>query len=246
MLLLFWVLLFAVGACLLLMMPALWGKHIFDQYRQPRPVTCPETRSQVSVRFNAFRAAATGLSGPPSLRLIECTRWPERAGCDQDCIPEAQRNTPVKEAGVVPSSRKAFPHLPVLVATGAAWVLGMVWHSEYLFRARWSSALNLSDRQTRDLAEMWSPHLLTAAACLLFAYCVAWITVWLGKRSLFMGIRVAASVWVLTAAGVMIAGGGSLPSDLLKIEGGFSLLGALLVGALVGGLPRWIFVNEPE
>jgi hypothetical protein len=34
--------------------------------------------------------------------------------------------------------------------------------------------------------------------------------------------------------------------DLLWIEGGYTLLGALLIGAIVGGAPRWVIVGDPQ
>lgn len=246
MLLLFWVLLFLVGACLVLLMPALWGKHIYNSYRDVRTVNCPETHAPVAVRFKAFRAAITGLSGRPKLRLADCSRWPVHADCGQECIPDAVRATPAAAVPVILPQTKRIAHLPVLIAAGAAWVLGMVWHSEYLFRPQWMAALGLSDRQTRDLAEMWTPHLLTAGACLLFAYGVAWVMNWLGARSIFFGIRVAISLWLVIAAALMVTTRTVFPHELLWIEGVYTLLAALLIGALAGGLPRRVFLKDSE
>ena len=246
MLVLLWVLLFLVGACLILLMPAIWGKQIYSTYREPRTVNCPETHSPVSVRFNALRAAITGLSGHPNLRLRDCTRWPERADCEQDCIPDAEGNTPSQDVAADPAPARRIPHLPVLIAAAAAWVLGMAWHSEYLFRAKWMAALNLSDRQTRDLAELWSPHLISVAACLLFAYGVAWVINWLGTRTLLLGIRVSVSLWLVLAAAIMVATRSTLPGELLWIEGPYTFLAALLMGAIIGGVPRRVFLKETE
>ena len=94
MLLLFGLFLFLVGACLILLLPVLWGERIFHTYREGRTVNCPETQAPVSVRFNALRAAWSGLAGPPKLRLADCTRWPERADCGQECIPDAVEAKP--------------------------------------------------------------------------------------------------------------------------------------------------------
>lgn len=244
MLLLFWLILLLVGACLILLMPALWGKEIYNSYHDPRTVNCPETHAPVSVRFDALRAAITGLTGPPKLRLEDCSRWPERAGCGQECIPDAVRSAPAQVVPIAPPAAPRVFHLPVLVAAAAAWVLGMAWHSEYLFRPQWMAALNLSDRQTRDLAEMWAPHLLTVGACLLFAYGVAWIMSWLRDRSLFLGIRVAVSFWLLMVAILLATTRVTIPNDLLWIEGIYTFLAALLIGAVVGGVPRRIFLKD--
>jgi uncharacterized protein DUF1761 len=133
--------------------------------------------------------------------------------------------------------------LPALAAAVAVWLLGMVWHSEYLFRSRWMDAMNLNDQETRVLAEMWIPHLLTVAACLLFAYAVASIMAWTGKRTLAHGVEIALSLWLVVAVVLTFSGALQASRDLLWIEGGFTFLGSLLVGVLVGALPRRMFVD---
>lgn len=243
MLLLFWVVLFAVGICLILLMPTVWGKQVFDTFRGNRGVNCPETRSPVVVRFDALRAAFTSLSGKPQLRLANCSRWPVRADCGQDCIPDAVKSAPIAAVRVPVPTQNRVAHLPALVATAAVWVLGMAWHSEYLFRPRWMDAMNLSDHDTRVLAEMWIPHLLTVAACLLFAYAVASIMAWTGKRTLARGIQIALSLWLVVAAVLTVSGGVQADRNLLWIEGGYTFLGSLLAGVLVGALPRRMFVD---
>jgi hypothetical protein len=141
-------------------------------------------------------------------------------------------------------------HLPVLLAGAAAWVLGMAWHSEYLFRPRWMMALGLSDPQTRALARMLAPHLLSVGACVLFAYGVAGLLRWLGSRTLTHGIEVAAALWLAIFAAIfaalMAVTSSRVAPGLLWIEGGYTFLGALLIGAIVGGVPRWVIVGDPE
>lgn len=52
-----------------------------------RVVVCPETRKYVAVEVDARHAAATAAAGDrPELVLRSCTRWPERADCDQACV----------------------------------------------------------------------------------------------------------------------------------------------------------------
>jgi hypothetical protein len=55
-------------------------------YRGKRVVVCPETRLYVAVEVDAAHAAATATEDATELRLTSCTRWPERADCDQDCV----------------------------------------------------------------------------------------------------------------------------------------------------------------
>jgi hypothetical protein len=49
-------------------------------------VRCPETGQRVHVRLDATLAALTAVPGPPKLMVTQCERWPEREGCDQECI----------------------------------------------------------------------------------------------------------------------------------------------------------------
>ena len=67
----------------------LFGRRLaaaWMRYRGTRVVVCPENREIVAVRVDAGHAAATASQGHPDLRLESCTRWPERAGCGQDCL----------------------------------------------------------------------------------------------------------------------------------------------------------------
>jgi hypothetical protein len=53
------------------------------RFRGSRVVTCPETNAPAAVKVDALRAA---LQGPDQLLLQQCSRWPERQGCGQECI----------------------------------------------------------------------------------------------------------------------------------------------------------------
>jgi len=242
MLVLFWLLLFLTAICLILLMPALWGKRIYNTYRNARVVNCPETRSPVAVRFQAWRAAVSGLSGRPRLRLADCTRWPDRAGCDQACIPDAERAADPPALRV--ATTHGIAHLPTLVAAAAAWVLGMAWHSEYLFRSLWAHAVGLTDQQAHDLARQWAPHLATAGACLLFSYGVAALLAQVGVRSFRHGVQMSVSAWLIIAAFLLASGGSTLNTAFLWVEGGYTFLAAVLVGAIAGGVPRRILIKD--
>jgi hypothetical protein len=135
-------------------------------------------------------------------------------------------------------------HLPILVGAGAAWVLGALWHSQYTFRPRWAAAIGLPDSRILDLARMWTPHLLTAAACLVFAYAVGALLAWFGRRTLLRGLQASLSLWVLTFAVLIAITPSEVRSDFLWIEGGYTLLAAILIGIIVGGAPRRILVRD--
>jgi hypothetical protein len=56
--------------------------------RGDRLITCPETLTNEAVRVDAGHAAVSGLMGHTDLRLSDCSRWPERQGCGQECLTE--------------------------------------------------------------------------------------------------------------------------------------------------------------
>ena len=57
----------------------------YRRYRNEMVVTCPETKREVGVAVDLKRAALTG-----SVRLADCTRWPEKQGCGQECLAELE------------------------------------------------------------------------------------------------------------------------------------------------------------
>ncbi len=67
------------------------GGSAFIKYRGKRIVTCPETKTEVGVDVDALHAAATApFGGGPELRLKDCTRWPERETCGQECLTQIE------------------------------------------------------------------------------------------------------------------------------------------------------------
>ncbi len=54
----------------------------FFRHRGKRIATCPETHAPVSVEINAVLAEGNRFV------ITACSRWPERAGCDQACAPQ--------------------------------------------------------------------------------------------------------------------------------------------------------------
>jgi hypothetical protein len=64
------------------------GLFIVRRYRRydgQMVVTCPETNRPVGVELDAPMATLGDIVGRKELMLTECTRWPERADCDQAC-----------------------------------------------------------------------------------------------------------------------------------------------------------------
>ena len=121
------------------------------------------------------------------------------------------------------------------MAAFAAAYVGMWWHSQYLFRGRWMTALGLTPEQLKEMVHWYSPHLLSVGACLLFAYGVAWLQTVQHRKGIRWGILSAFILWAV----ILIANSPSLlslPRELLLIEGGYTLIATIIVGAIIGGL----------
>jgi len=62
------------------------------RYRGTRIVTCPETEEHVAVEADALHAATGAVKGRHQVRLRDCTRWPERQDCGQECLAELEES----------------------------------------------------------------------------------------------------------------------------------------------------------
>jgi hypothetical protein len=83
--------LFAV--LVLLLLGALVLIPIIRVYRGTRLVACPETKRPAAVELDALRAAFPLLGDELGrFRLSSCSRWPEKAGCGQECLSEVVRD----------------------------------------------------------------------------------------------------------------------------------------------------------
>lgn len=58
----------------------------YAQFRSRRAVACPRDEQPAEIELDATRAAASAAVGNPVLQVTDCTRWPERAGCGQECL----------------------------------------------------------------------------------------------------------------------------------------------------------------
>jgi len=73
----------AVGAVVFGLTVAL---RTYVKYRGERVITCPETHQAAAVHVNAKNAATKALFGKSHIRLDQCSRWPERQNCGQECL----------------------------------------------------------------------------------------------------------------------------------------------------------------
>jgi hypothetical protein len=83
------------GVAVLVMLGALivFGRRLLAawiRYRGTRVVVCPENKEMVAVSVDARHAALRSSGGQAELRLDACTRWPEMAGCGQECLAQIE------------------------------------------------------------------------------------------------------------------------------------------------------------
>jgi hypothetical protein len=62
------------------------GIRVYFKFRGTRLVTCPETHEAAVVELAARSMGVQAVLDEPCLRLGECSRWPMRRGCGQDCL----------------------------------------------------------------------------------------------------------------------------------------------------------------
>jgi hypothetical protein len=83
-----WVLYFIpVWFALALLVPIAWVlRGAYRRYQGQQPVICPETSLAAAVQVSTGHAMAMAIAGNPILRLQDCSRWPERRACGQQCL----------------------------------------------------------------------------------------------------------------------------------------------------------------
>ena len=62
----------------------------YIKMRGARVVTCPDNQQPAAVEVDARHAAVTAAGGHTHLRLDTCSRWPEKAGCGQECLKQIE------------------------------------------------------------------------------------------------------------------------------------------------------------
>ena len=77
----------------LFVLRAVPGVRAYFDSRGTRLVTCPETHKPAAVEVAAAEAGLGAFFNEPTLRLKECSRWPEREGCGQDCLKQIEADS---------------------------------------------------------------------------------------------------------------------------------------------------------
>jgi len=60
----------------------------YRRYRYRKVITCPQTHGLAEVTLNSGLAALGAAVGRPVMRVKNCSLWPERKECDENCVAE--------------------------------------------------------------------------------------------------------------------------------------------------------------
>lgn len=63
-----------------------WLVRSRSRYGGARTVTCPETKMPVMVEVDSLYTSLTSAAGHPDIRLENCSRWPLKEQCGQECL----------------------------------------------------------------------------------------------------------------------------------------------------------------
>ena len=74
----------------LILFGAIPGVQTYFSYRGKRLVTCPETLGKEAVNVAPRKTAAWAFAGEFDLRVNQCSRWPERRDCGQECLQQIE------------------------------------------------------------------------------------------------------------------------------------------------------------
>jgi hypothetical protein len=74
----------AVGVALVFELKRVLRTYL--KFRGKRIVSCPETHQPAGVSVAAGKAALQATVGAPHISLSECSRWPEKEACGQECL----------------------------------------------------------------------------------------------------------------------------------------------------------------
>jgi len=68
------------------------GVRTYAKLRGKRLVTCPADKSPAAVQVNAAKAALESGGEKQHIALNQCSHWPERGNCGQDCLTQIEND----------------------------------------------------------------------------------------------------------------------------------------------------------
>ena len=62
------------------------GFAVYAIWRRPRRLRCPVTERDALAGVDAYGAGVAAALGGSSVRVRECSLWPENSGCGEECL----------------------------------------------------------------------------------------------------------------------------------------------------------------
>jgi hypothetical protein len=122
----------------------------------------------------------------------------------------------------------------ILVAAIVYWLLGAVWYGA-LFSKPWMTLENISAEQAKSMSPVL-PYILTFILNLVIAFFLAQLCTWRSASTAARGASLGVLLWIgfvgpITYTTSMYE---MRPFNLFLINEGYSLVGLLLMGAILG------------
>jgi len=76
----------AIIVFVLLLVGLLYIARAYRQQQGEQVIICPETGRPALVEVDTMHAALTSVVGRPDIRLQNCSRWPMKKDCGQECL----------------------------------------------------------------------------------------------------------------------------------------------------------------
>ncbi len=183
----YWLMLVICGILILFSFPGLLWLEVRRSFGGRRIVHCPETKEEVPVRFNASKAARTSLLGPRLVELEDCGRWPEKADCAQDCIPEALAQNP--------QDAFAINHVGVILTGLLSWAASGA--LRYSPAAReWMAGAGYSRLEFWERVGARAPVFFGLIGLVVTAYVLTWLMRHTERRGVQGGLITGILVWI--------------------------------------------------
>jgi hypothetical protein len=184
--------------------------------------------------------------------VLQCSRWPKRDTCGQQCIPQAvSQNRP---------DSFEINHFAIFLAALASWAasgalrnspvaLGLMAKAGYPMKEFWVTAVNpIPKAFPASSASLHVPLFVGLLAMLFVAYVLAWLVRHTGASGIADVMLRAGLLW-LAIAGATLQGGLVLAPLSVFSANAVILLIALLIQALVIGYTatRWdVSSSQPK
>jgi hypothetical protein len=124
-------------------------------------------------------------------------------------------------------------HWAILVSALILWFLGAAWYSPALFAKPWMAALNIVP--TGPKTGLWKGMLASLIGDLLVSFALLHVVLWSDASNWAAGAFVGLLCWLGFFAAIQFPQGiyEGRPTRLFWINGGYWLVGLLIVGSLL-------------